>query len=213
MTEIDVEIGIGAVIPVPVSTVDLATPAGLTATPNVGGGTFAAGNYYWVVTAIDALGETVGSNEATAAVALNGTATLNWTYVPQGATGIKVYRGTAPGTENALIATLGNVLTYLDTGTVGTAVSPPTVNTAEIGSQVVFNGECTFHGYALRETSGSNPVSLSIRNGGQEIFPIQVASSQVGSQWLGVPGIHVRNELIIKANSGTFAGSVFVRYV
>lgn len=207
------EIGIGAVIPVPVSTVDLVSPAGLTATPNVGGGTFAAGTYYWVVTGTDALGETTGSNEANAVIALNGTATLNWTYLPPGTTGVKVYRGTAPGAENALIATLGNVLTYLDTGTVGSAATPPTVNTAEVGTQVVFNGECTFHGYALRETSGANPVSLSVRNGGQEIFPVQIASSQVGAQWLGVPGIHVRNELIIKANSGTFAGSVFVRYL
>jgi len=213
MTEVNVEIEIGGILPVAVSTVDLVSPAGLNAAANVGGGAFAAGTYYWVVTGTDALGETTGSNEASVAVALNGTATLTWTYLPPGTTGVKVYRGTAPGAENALIATLGPVLTYNDTGTAGTVFSPPTVNTAEVANQVVFNGNCTFHGYSIRETSGANPVSLSIRNGGQEVFPVQIASSQVGSQWLGVPGIHIRNELIIRANSGTFAGSVFVRYL
>lgn len=53
--------------------------------------------------------------------------------VPGPATGVKVYRGTAPGAETVLVATLGAVLTYTDTGSAGTSgTPPPTMNTAQL---------------------------------------------------------------------------------
>ncbi len=112
----------------------LAAPSGLAAAANVGGGTFAAATYFWKVTGTNAAGETTGSNEATVAVAASGTATLTWSALPAGTTGVKVYRGTVTNTENVLVATLGAVVTYTDTGTAGAAASPPAVNSANTAS-------------------------------------------------------------------------------
>jgi hypothetical protein len=112
------------------STGDLAPPAGLAAAAVVGGGTFVGGGAYWVITGINAEGETTRSNEATAVIALNGSANLTWSALPAGTTGVKVYRGTVPGGENVLVATLGAVTSYTDTGSAGSAATPPTTNTA-----------------------------------------------------------------------------------
>ena len=108
----------------------LTPPTGLNAAPVVGGGTFAAGTYFWKVTGTDAQGETTGSNEASATIALNGSANLTWNALPAGTTGVKVYRGTVAGAENALIATLGAVVAFTDTGTAGAGGSPPAASTA-----------------------------------------------------------------------------------
>ena len=95
------------------------------------GGTFAAGSYFWKLTAINAAGETIGSNEVTAALTLNQQQPINWTAIA-GATGYKLYRGTLTGTENVLVATLGAVVTYTDTGTAGTAATVPVTNTSGV---------------------------------------------------------------------------------
>lgn len=89
------------------------------------GGTFAAATYFWVVTAVNAVGESIASNEVSAAVGANGTQIINWGVVA-GATGYKVYRGTVAGGENALITTIGSgaTVTYTDTGTAGSVASP-----------------------------------------------------------------------------------------
>jgi len=98
------------------------------------GGTFAAGAQFWKLTALNTKGETLASNEVTATLAANGTQVLNWAAVT-GATGYRMYRGTAAGSENVLVTTLGAVTTYTDTGTAGTTASPPTANTATTGTQ------------------------------------------------------------------------------
>jgi hypothetical protein len=112
-----------AVIPAPTSS------ACTTATT---GGALAAGNYYYKVTATTAGGETTGSAEQTQAT--TGTASsvaVNWSLVT-GATGYKVYRGVAAGSENTLIGTLGSTSTsFTDFGAIVTsATSPPGGNTA-----------------------------------------------------------------------------------
>lgn len=105
------------------------------------GGTFAAGAYFWKLTALNAAGETAGSVEVTATLVLNGTQVLNWAAVP-GATGYRVYRGVRAGEENALITTLGAVTTYTDTGTAGTSAVLPVTNTVRtyLGSDLASTG-------------------------------------------------------------------------
>lgn len=103
-------------------------------TTSTTGGTLAAGATFWKVTATDAAGETVGSNEVTAT--LTGTTSsqpLSW-VLPANATGIKVYRGTVAGSENVLVTTLGAVSSYTDTGAAGTPASVPTVGTTAAAS-------------------------------------------------------------------------------
>lgn len=97
------------------------------------GGTFAAGAYYWVVTAINAQGETTASNEVSATLSANQKQTLNWGAIT-GATGYNIYRGTLSGGENVLVTTVGAVTTYTDTGTSTTQVSPPDNNSAPVGN-------------------------------------------------------------------------------
>lgn len=210
MTEVDVTVSIGRILPIAVASTYEPAPSGLTATPNAAGGTFAAGTYYWVVTGTDAFGETTASNEATAVIVLNGTATLVWNPLPAGTTGVKVYRGTAPGAENALIVTLGAVITYTDTGTAGSAATPPALNTAQIGQQTVYNGKCTVIGWGLRETSGTAKVDLSIRNAAQECIPVVLASGTADVETFPMPGLYFRSGCFIRVNSGVFSGSIYI---
>lgn len=108
----------------------LTPPSGLAAAAVGSGGTFAAATYFWKITGVNAAGETTGSNEATAVIALNGSANLTWSALPAGTTGVKVYRGTVTNTENVLVATLGAVVAYTDTGTAGSAASVPAASSA-----------------------------------------------------------------------------------
>jgi len=114
-----------------VNTGTTAPPGTLAAAPVAGGGTFAAASYFWKVTGLNANGtESAASAEATASVALNGHANLTWAALPAGTTGVNVYRGTVTGQENVLVATLGAVVAYTDTGIAGTAAVPPAAPTA-----------------------------------------------------------------------------------
>jgi hypothetical protein len=106
----------------------LATPVITKGTTATTGGTFTSGAKFWVVTAINADGETVISNEITATLATSGTQVVSWSAVT-GSTGFKVYRGTATGAENKLVTTTGVVTTYTDTGTAGTTATLPVADT------------------------------------------------------------------------------------
>jgi hypothetical protein len=86
-----------------------------------------------MVTAINAAGETVPSNEQSITTGAGSTNsnTVNWAAVT-GATGYKIYRtasGGGTGTE-LLLATVGAVITFLDTGSASPAGALPTLNTA-----------------------------------------------------------------------------------
>jgi hypothetical protein len=107
-----------------------AAPTGLAAAPVGTGGTFTAGAKFWKITAVTRdLGESAPSAEATATVVLNGSGSLTWTGVPANTTAVLVYRGTATGAENTLVATLGpGVTSFTDTGAAGGATSPPAVS-------------------------------------------------------------------------------------
>lgn len=119
---------------------ELPAPSGLETGDVLGGGTFAAGTYYWKVTAVNQYGETLGSNEVSAVLAANATQDLNWNDVT-GATSYVIYRGTAPGAENRRVDEVGTSI-YTDTGSAGFASSLPETNTtAGTGNETVPFGQ------------------------------------------------------------------------
>lgn len=102
-------------------------PVQAAATTSTTGGTLAAATYYYVITTVSVTGESFRSNEMS--VTTTGTTssnTVNWAAVT-GATGYKIYRGTAAGVENVFYS-VGAVTTFLDTGAANTAGTPPTGN-------------------------------------------------------------------------------------
>lgn len=118
----------------------LAPPVlGATSTATTGG-TLAAATYFYVITALNAFGETLKSNEVSqVTTGVTSTVTLNWTAVTN-ATGYRIYRSTTTGTEQKLnITDRGAVTTYTDTGAATTATSPPTTNTTGTDGVVVSN--------------------------------------------------------------------------
>lgn len=113
----------------PVDTAPLNTPVLTLGATGTTGGLFAAGTYYWVLTATNQYGQTIASNELSATLVANGTQILNWA-TPTGATGFKLYRATAAGGPYQRVALMGIVNTYSDLGNATQAEAPPTVATA-----------------------------------------------------------------------------------
>ncbi|NYI41498.1 phage major capsid protein [Demequina lutea] len=110
------------------NTVALPSPV-ITLGTAASGGTFAAGDYFWKLTATNSGGETVGSNELTATLTASQKQPINWTAVT-GANGYRLYRGIAAGAENVLVAVIsdGTTATYTDLGGAGTSATVPTVD-------------------------------------------------------------------------------------
>lgn len=110
----------------------LTPPVQIASSTSASGGTLGAGTWRAVVTAFNANGETVASNEISQ-VTTGATSTITWNWnAVTGATGYKFYRtglGGAPGTE-LLLTTLGLVVTYLDTAPGAPAGALPAANTA-----------------------------------------------------------------------------------
>ncbi|AOZ65117.1 major tail protein [Arthrobacter phage Greenhouse] len=107
------------------------------------GGTLAAGPTFWRITAINANGETLASNEISSTLTgSTSTQVMTWGAVA-GATGYKVYRGTFSGGQDRLVTTLGAVTTYTDTGAAGSASSVPATNSTGNGlmHKVQLNGQ------------------------------------------------------------------------
>lgn len=109
-------------------TLAIATPVNAGFSTLTTGGTLAIGTYWYRVSALNANGETLASTETsqTTSTTATSTVTVNWGAVT-GATGYKVY-GRMTGAE-LLIATLGLVTTYTDTGSVTPAGALPAANT------------------------------------------------------------------------------------
>lgn len=113
----------------------LATPVNSAFTQtDTGGSLTPSTTYYYRVSAIDGVGESLASAEtsgATSATAGNTHAmVVNWGAVT-GATGYKIY-GRTTGAEQ-LIATVGAVTTYTDTGSITPSGALPTANTSSTG--------------------------------------------------------------------------------
>lgn len=185
-------------------------PFGVVATPVVGGGTFAAGNYFWEVTATTALGETTVSNEATAAIALNGSCTLTWNKPNATVTGYKVYRGTVSGAENVLVTTIvGQTTTFTDTN-VGGAGAPPGTNTATIQDTVIYNGAGQFRGFSITETSGTAPAWVEFQDSATTLAEMRVAQGTSDTEGPFPTGVELYGRVNVHINAGAARGVVWV---
>jgi len=132
-TSTDVTVAGAAEVIVGMFCADLATPTAAAFATASTGGTLVPATYYYRVSAINALGETLAFAEQSQVVGAGtntNTVTVNWVAVT-GATGYKVY-GRATGAE-LLIATVGAVTTYIDTGAVTPAGALPAANTTAGG--------------------------------------------------------------------------------
>ena len=110
----------------------LSPPVLVKGTTGSSGGTFAAGTYFWRVTALNAAGQETGTwrtatynsqGEITATLVLNGTQAMSWAAIPN-AVSYNVYRGTVSGSYTTLVANTAST-SYTDTGATGTVQSPP----------------------------------------------------------------------------------------
>lgn len=117
-----------------------------------GGNAFSGGGtFFWVLTVLNANGETTISNELTATIAANGSINFTWPAVANETNGYRLYRGTVTATENKYQTIGHGILTFTDIGAVGTTGTPPVSNTASyttVGSS----------------TSGNNKGALSTAN-------------------------------------------------
>jgi uncharacterized phage protein gp47/JayE len=105
----------------------IAAPGSLSAIPRPGGGSLAAGTYYYRVTALVDTRETTPSAALSVVLTAQGRISLSWPVVP-GASGYMVYRGPAAGTTVLLAEAQGPA--YDDYGTTAPGVAaPPGVNT------------------------------------------------------------------------------------
>jgi hypothetical protein len=124
--------GIGAAGIMGIAREVLPPPVIATVTPTAGGA-LTAGAYRYVVTAVNATGETTVSNEVTGTTAAgNLTNVVTWGAVT-GATSYKVYRSAAgggTGTELFLATVTAPTVTYNDAAVGAPAGALPTANTA-----------------------------------------------------------------------------------
>lgn len=99
---------------------------------NLTGGTFGIGTWFFVVTALNAWGETISSTEVQVDTVSGGTNSiqLNWSLVPK-ATTYKIYGSTVSGvyTTPALVTQTANT-SYVITSPTFAAGAPPGANTA-----------------------------------------------------------------------------------
>jgi hypothetical protein len=169
------------------------------------GGTFASGTYYWKITSTTAVGETTGSNEVTATLATNGTQILNWAVIGT-ASGYKIYRGTAAGSENVLVTTItsGATTTYLDTGVAGTAATVPSTNTSGGGS---FSAGTYFWVVtavsASGETIASNELTATLTVNSSVVFTWTTITAATSYHFYRGTATGAENHLIATIASGT----------
>jgi hypothetical protein len=140
----------------------LSPPWGITATvgaAGAGGVWGATGTYYYVLTILNANGQTIASIEVSAIVDVTTKkVTLAWTN-PAGATSIKLYRSGTSGSYGAssLRITLVGVATYTDDGSATSAGQPPTANTTGGAGPA----------YGTPPTLGVGPLAIGVLGIGQ----------------------------------------------
>lgn len=198
----------------------LATPTGLGVTPVGSGGTFSAATYFWKVTAVNLVGETVGSSEVSAAIVANGSASLTWTAVT-GATGYKVYRGTSSGNNLFVASTTTN--SYTDTGTTASGAIPGSNTTQSPGRTAATSGvvakrrvldpytgrfgvECWFRLTSTNNTSNVYPVMSLYNRDGTNAYHGRVWLNPMGNNQ-PMQGWILDGGATVAAGSGTTASN------
>lgn len=137
----------------------LATPVNAAFSTATTGGTLAAATYFYRVSAINANGETPASTETSqVTTGTTSTVTVNWSAVP-GATGYNIY-GRTTGAQQ-LIATVGAVTTYTDTGAITPSGALPTANTTIAPGAGQWPGGKGF--FAVKATFGGGSVALQFQ--------------------------------------------------
>lgn len=210
--ELDVEVSTGQVRAIQVQPTVLTPPSGLAAVAVAGGGTFAAGTYFWVVTFTNDRGETTASNEASAVIALNGSANLTWNNPPEGTTGVKVYRGTATGAENALIATLGAVAAFTDTGTAGTAATVPAINGAVSDPVDILTGDGYLFGWSIINLDPAHSAGFDVTDGDNLLASNHLANGVSDTRWFGPLGIRIMGSITFAPSFGDMKGAIYASY-
>lgn len=161
------------------NTAGLSAPSGFSCSAVEGNGSLAANTYYYKITATNASGETLPSSEVSGTISgASGINQLSWSAVT-GATGYKIYRGTAAGAENLLIATIetGGATNFWDVGNTYTANSPPSSNTTALAAPVQTAPSTSASGGSIAtgtyyykvtatnssgETTGSNEENIAV---------------------------------------------------
>lgn len=156
-----------------------------------GTGLAASTAYFYVVSATNASGETTKSNEQTITTGLGATNsnTVSWAAVT-GATGYRVYRGTATGAQNVYYV-VGAVTTLVDTGAASTGGAPSVSNTTGAAPFVVTSTTLVPNLYVARAvladsattnanltgpiTSIGNATSVANQTGTGSVFVMQAS--------------------------------------
>lgn len=164
-----------------------------TLTPSAAGGTLATGTYYYLITALYPNGaELPLTAEGSCAVTgPTGSVALAWAAAA-GASGYRVYRGTAASGESVYYAP-GNVTNFTDTGAAGTAATPPLVDGATFDSCTAFRATPEIQTQA---TATGYPVRFSGTLGGTIVDCAAVGSFNNGqNQFIGLSlgGITLEN--------------------
>ena len=132
------------------------------------GGTLPAGTYGYLVTALNANGETTpGAEVSITTTGSTSTNTINWS-ADTGSTGYKVYGRTVAG-EWFMASIAAGTLTFTDTGAItpSTTISPPDVNTTPACSKTLDPRMVTWVGISQSDNNwrplrnGINPVRYS----------------------------------------------------
>lgn len=156
----------------------LAPPAGLTVTPSATGGTLAAGTYTWTATAINAAGETTGSNQVTKTTTGSTSSAALACPAVLGATGWNVYRTLSGVTTLVATINTAGALAYTDTGTAGTAATVPAANTANVYNQTVRA--------SIASTAAINPLLIGDAAGAGTVDFATTAPVDDTDQWAGI---------------------------
>lgn len=158
----------------------LAPPSGVTASAGGTTGTLAPGSYFYLVTALNAQGETSPSSEVSIAITAGQEPTVSWT-AEAGASSYRVYRGTAAGAESGFVQVASNVTSLTDTGGLAyTTQRPPSVNTA--GTDIGTLPAGTYY-YVLTTLSSFGETIES-----QEFATTLSATGAIYLGWTGVTG-------------------------
>lgn len=139
----------------------LAAPTQNAPSTSTTGGTLAAATYYYKVSALNAQGETLPSNEQSQiTTGTTSSNTINWTAVT-GATSYRIYRGTSTGAQNVYYTSAAGTTSFLDTGAAATSGTVATVNMTGSGADVnIKGGEYMF---TAEGTVGGSTISLQIK--------------------------------------------------